>query len=46
MNIWMIGKKFRETSVPEKEDFYGHLNMEHIADADYKHAKKVCNDLK
>ena len=38
MDDW---KKFRETSVPEKEDFYGHLNMEHIADADYKHAKKV-----
>ena len=34
MNIWMIGKKFKETSLPEKEDFYSHLNMEDIPDAD------------
>ena len=27
MNYW---EKFNETSLPEKEDFYSHLNMEHI----------------
>ena len=27
-------EKFHETSLPEKEDFYGHLNMEDIAYAD------------
>ena len=34
MNIWMIGKKFNETSLPVKEDFYRHLNMEDITDSD------------
>ena len=27
-------QKFNETSLPEKEDFYSHLNMEDITDAD------------
>ena len=35
-------EKFNETSLPEKEDFYSHLNMEHITGADYAHAKRVC----
>ena len=35
-----------ETSLPEKEDFYSHLNMEDITDADYTHAKRVCKDFK
>ena len=35
-------EKFDETSLPEKEDFYSHLNMEDITDADYAHAKRVC----
>ena len=39
MDDW---KKFNATSLPEKEDFYSHLNMEDITDADYTHAKKVC----
>ena len=26
-------------------DFYSHLNMEDITDADYMHAKKVCKDF-
>ena len=38
-------KKFNEASLPEKEDFYGHLNMEDITDADYTHAKRVCTDF-
>ena len=32
--------KFNETSLPKKETFYGHLNMEDIADADYAHFKR------
>ena len=38
-------EKFNEISLPEKEDFYSHLNMEDITDADYKHAR-VCKDFK
>ena len=37
--------KFNETALPEKEDFYIHLNMEDITDADYAHAKIVCKDF-
>ena len=32
-------EKFNETSQPKIEDFYSHLNMEDITDADYAHAK-------
>ena len=38
-------KKFNEISLPEKEDFYSHLNMQDITDADYAHAKRVCKDF-
>ena len=38
-------EKFNETSLPKKEDFYSHLNMEDVTDADYVHAKRVCKDL-
>ena len=31
-------EKFNYTSLTENEDFYSHLNMEDITDADYKHA--------
>ena len=34
-----------ETSLPEKEDFYSHLNMEDITGADYAYAKRVCKDF-
>ena len=37
-------ENIKGTSLPEKEDFYNHLNMEDIADADYVHAKTVCQD--
>ena len=45
MDDW---EKFNETSLPEKEDFYSHLNMEDITDADYAHGKRVCkkSDIK
>ena len=33
-------KKFNEISLPEQEDFYSHLNMKDITDADYTHEKK------
>ena len=42
MDDW---EKFSETSLTEKEDFYSHLNMEDITDADYKHIKRVCKDF-
>ena len=32
-------------SLPEKEDFYSHLNMEDITDADNAHAKRVSKDF-
>ena len=38
-------EKFNETLLPEKEDFYSHLNMEDITDADYAHTKRVCKDF-
>ena len=40
MNICMDDwEKFNETLLPEKQDFYSHLNMEDITDADYAHVK-------
>ena len=38
-------EEFNEASLPEKEDFYSHLNMEYITTADYAHAKGVCKDF-
>ena len=38
-------EKLDETALPEQEDFYSHLNMEDITDADYAHAKRVCKDF-
>ena len=38
--------KFNETLLAEKKDFYSHLNMEDITDADYKHVKRVCKNFK
>ena len=32
-------EKYNETSLPEKENFYSHLNTQDITDADYEHAK-------
>ena len=42
MDDW---EKFNETSLPEKEDFYSHLNMEDITNADCTDAKNVCKDF-
>ena len=38
MDSW---SKFNETSLPNKEDIYSSLNMEDIADTDYRHARRV-----
>ena len=38
MDDW---KKFKETSLPKKENFYSHLNMEDITDAYYTHVNRV-----
>ena len=35
-------EKLNESLLPKKEDFYSHMNMEGITDADYVHTKKVC----
>ena len=42
MDDW---EKFNETSLPETEHFYSHLNMEDITDADYAHAKRVSKNF-
>ena len=39
MNDW---GKFNESS---KEDFYSHLKMEDIIDADYAHARRACTEF-
>ena len=38
-------EKFNETSLPKKEDFYSHLNMVDIADADYTYTKIIFNNF-
>ena len=43
MDSW---EKFNETSLPIKEDFYSHLNMEDIEDIDYRHGNNVFNNFK
>ena len=42
MNSWEI---FDKTLLPDKEAFYSSLNMENIADVDYRHAKTVFKNL-
>ena len=38
MNNW---EKFKETSLPKKEDFYVNLNMEDITDSDCMHSTSL-----
>ena len=38
-------EKFDETLLPRKENFYSHLNIKDITDADYTHTKRVCKDF-
>ena len=42
MDDW---QKFYETSLPEKGDFYSHLNMEEITDKGYVHTKRFRKDF-
>ena len=42
MDKW---EKFNEASLPQKDDFYSNLNIEIITNANYIHAKRVCNDF-
>ena len=39
-------KRFKEESLPNKEDFYSQLNNEHNTDEDYAHAQKVWDTFK
>ena len=43
MDSW---ERFNETSLPSKEDFYSHLNMENIEDIDYRHGNNVFNKFR
>ena len=38
-------EKFNETTLPEKKEFYGNLNLEEITDEDHTHAKGVHKDF-
>ena len=38
-------ENFNETTLPVKEVFNSHSNMEDITDADYAHSKIVCKDF-
>ena len=41
----MIEKNSMKNHYLKKKDFYSHLNMEDISDANYAHAKRVCKDF-
>ena len=41
----MIAKNLMKPHYLKKEDFYSHLNMEDITDADCTHEKRVCKDF-
>ena len=43
MNGW---EKSNETSLRKKEDFYSHLDLKDITDADYAHEKMFVKTLK
>ena len=38
-------KKSNEASLPEKEVFYSHLNIEDITDVESTHAKQIWKDF-
>ena len=42
MDSW---KRFDETSLPDKEDFYSSLNIKDIIDVDYRCAKRVYKEF-
>ena len=42
MDKW---KKFNDTILPKKDEFYSNLNMKDITDAGYMDAKRVCKEF-
>ena len=42
MDDW---EKFIVSLLSEKQDFYSHLDIENITDADYTQRKRVCKDF-
>ena len=42
MDDW---ENLNETSLPERKDIHIHLNMGHITDADYAHAKRISENV-
>ena len=42
MDDW---EKLNETLLPEKEDFYSHLDVEDVSDADHASIIRVCKDF-
>ena len=45
MNTRIVDKKFDETKLPKKEDFYSKLNDKHSSDKDYQRVLKIWNKL-
>ena len=43
MSTW---KRFNETFLPDKKEFYSSLNMQDITDADHKHSKIIWKDFR
>ena len=41
-----FAKAYKFTSLPDKKEFYGNLNIEDITNADCKHAKRAWKDFK
>ena len=42
MDDW---EEFKETLLPEKEEFLSHLKMEDVTDTDCAHTKRACKDF-
>ena len=46
MNTWMVRKNLtKHHFLKKKKDFYSHLNMEDITDADYTPRQRGCQDF-
>ena len=46
MNTWILWKDFDEKELPAIEKIYSKLQMKHISENSYKHAKKVWDVFK
>ena len=38
-------KLSKKASLPEKEDFYSHSNVQNITDEDYSQSRKACREF-